>query len=139
MSDLLIATPRRVLAVALTLAGSLAAAGGLFVLGRLTTEPLYIPTESRADCLEVRMIPDPQGEGLIVRAWMWDGDGHEVWTRDLQLEEPLSVLWDETDKGQHAVDVSHSQAEEEMEMGKGPASREEWREGIKKRAQQKGF
>lgn len=34
---------------------------------------------------------------------------------------------------QYAVDISHSQAEEEMEMGKGPASREEWREGIKKR------
>lgn len=103
-------TPRRIL---------YPAAGALvlylaFTAGRATapaSDPLYLPTESRADCLEVRLVPDDQGDGLLVRAWMWDGDGHVVWTRDLAPGEPLAALWDESEEGQYAVDVHHAAAE----------------------------
>lgn len=88
-----------------------------FTIGRTTApweDPLYIPTESRADCLEVRLVPDDQGDGLMVRAWLWDGDGHVVWTRDLYEDEPLGALWDETPEGQYAVDAHHAAAEHEV-------------------------
>lgn len=90
-----------------------------FVAGRATApqvNPLYIPTESRADCLEVRLVPDDQGDGLMVRAWLWDGDGHVRWRRDFRQEEPLAALWDETEEGQEAVDLSHWYAEREIEV-----------------------
>lgn len=89
-----------------------------FTAGRTTApweDPLYIPTESRADCLEVRLVPDDQGDGLMVRAWLWDGDGHVRWTRDLRQDEPLAALWDETREGQEAVDLSHWHAERDIE------------------------
>lgn len=92
--------------------------GAGFVAGSITapqSEPLYIPTESRADCLEVRLVPDDRGDGLMVRAWLWDNNGRVRWTRDLREDEPLATLWDGTDKGQEAVDLSHWYAEWERE------------------------
>lgn len=89
-----------------------------FAAGRATapaSDPLYLPTESRTDCLEVRLVADDQGDGLLIRAWMWDGDGHVRWTRDLRQEEPLAALWDETSEGQEAVDLSLWYAEREIE------------------------
>lgn len=88
-----------------------------FVAGHATapeSDPLYLPVETRADCLEVRLVPDDLGDGLRVRAYLYDGDGHEVWTRDLDQEEPLAALWDQTREGQDAVDLSHWQAEHDI-------------------------
>lgn len=88
-----------------------------FTVGRTTApweDPLYIPIESRADCLEARLVPDDRGDDLIVRAWMWDGSGVVAWTRDLTLDVPLSALWDESDKGQYAIDAHRGLAEREI-------------------------
>jgi hypothetical protein len=82
-------------------------------------EPLYLATASRADCLEVRLAPSDDGSRLVVRAWLWDGDGQVRWTRDLELREPLSVLFDATAEGQEAVDLSHWYAERMVEAEDG--------------------
>lgn len=92
---------------------------GSFAAGRVTApqaDPLVIPTESRVDCLEVRLAaPGDGSDGLVVKAWLWDGDGTVRWTRELDPRLPLDVLFDSTDAGQDAVDLSHWYAEQEIE------------------------
>lgn len=119
MSALLIATPRRVffLRGGLLVAGAALSLWLAFTAGRATApqaEPLYLATESRVDCLEVRLAPSDDGSRLVVRAWLWDGDGQVRWTRDFNEGEPLAALFDASAEGQEAVDLSHYYAEQEI-------------------------
>lgn len=107
-------SPRRILYPA----GAALALWLAFTAGRAAApqaEPLYLATESRADCLEVRLAPSDDGARLVVRAWLWDGDGQVRWTRDLEETEPLSALFDISQEGQEAVDLSHWYAEQGIE------------------------